>query len=145
MNLNVDMMASPNGVRSIHDGDGADLGPAGGLFSGDVEKKTKTQVQTYGAPPVKNSIPATTRPATPSAIPTRTCSRKCPGPWLTPPQPTHSPRAAEQPRLAHSGEPRTTKHAGPIPPIHGRAGAEQVKLSHDDLSRGARPHDPVRG
>ncbi|MCB5294014.1 M20/M25/M40 family metallo-hydrolase [Arthrobacter sp. SO3] len=91
-NLNVDMMASPNGVRSIHDGDGTDFGhagptgskqiedvffrffqdnslpaettpfdggsdydaflqagiPAGGLFSGDVEKKTKAQVQSYG-------------------------------------------------------------------------------------------------
>ena len=91
-NLNVDMMASPNGVRSIHDGDGSDFGhagpngskqieevffrffqdnslpaettpfdggsdydaflqagiPGGGLFSGDVEKKTKAQVQSYG-------------------------------------------------------------------------------------------------
>ena len=91
-NLNVDMLASPNGVRSIHDGDGSDFGhggpsgsraieelffrffqenslpaettpfdggsdydaflqagiPGGGLFSGDVETKTKAQVQSYG-------------------------------------------------------------------------------------------------
>ena len=91
-NLNVDMLASPNGVRSIHDGDGSDFGdagpkgskeieelffrffqenslpaestvfdggsdydafmqagiPVGGLFSGDVEKKTQAQVQSYG-------------------------------------------------------------------------------------------------
>ncbi|HEX9087228.1 MAG TPA: M20/M25/M40 family metallo-hydrolase [Arthrobacter sp.] len=91
-NLNVDMLASPNGVRSIHDGDGSDFGhagptgskqiedvffrffqenslpaettpfdggsdydaflqagiPGGGLFSGDVEKKTKAQVQSFG-------------------------------------------------------------------------------------------------
>ena len=91
-NLNVDMLASPNGVRSIHDGDGSDFGdagpsgskqieevffrffeenslpaettpfdggsdydpflqagiPGGGLFSGDVEKKSRAQVQSYG-------------------------------------------------------------------------------------------------
>ena len=92
VNLNVDMLASPNGVRSVHDGDGSDFGdagpsgskqiedvffrffqanslpaettpfdggsdydaflragiPGGGLFSGDVEKKTRAQVQSYG-------------------------------------------------------------------------------------------------
>ncbi|MFM9429858.1 M20/M25/M40 family metallo-hydrolase [Arthrobacter sp. MP_2.3] len=91
-NLNVDMMASPNGVRSVHDGDGSEFGdagpagskqieevflgffqanslpaestvfdggsdydpflqagiPAGGLFSGDVEEKTRAQVQSFG-------------------------------------------------------------------------------------------------
>ncbi|MET4135567.1 M20/M25/M40 family metallo-hydrolase [Pseudarthrobacter sp. PvP090] len=91
-NLNVDMLASPNGVRSIHDGDGSDFEeagpsgskqiedvffrffeenslpaettpfdggsdydaflragiPGGGLFSGDVKRKTKAQVQSYG-------------------------------------------------------------------------------------------------
>ena len=92
-NLNVDMLASPNGVRSVHDGDGSDFGdggpegskeiedvfvrffeanslpaettpfeagdsdydaflqagiPAGGLFSGDEEKKSDAQVQSYG-------------------------------------------------------------------------------------------------
>ena len=90
--LNVDMAASPNGVRSFHDGDGSDFGdagpsgsdgiesvyerffkdnalpaestvfdggsdyqpflragiPVGGLFSGDVAKKTKAQMQSYG-------------------------------------------------------------------------------------------------
>ena len=90
--LNVDMAASPNGVRSIHDGDGSDFEeagpkgsrniedvlfrffednslpaeatpfdggsdyepflragiPGGGLFTGDVESKTKAQVQAYG-------------------------------------------------------------------------------------------------
>lgn len=90
--LNVDMAASPNGVRSFHDGDGSDFGeagpagskeieevfagyfranslpaettiidggsdyepfmkagiPIGGLFSGDVESKTKKQLQAYG-------------------------------------------------------------------------------------------------
>lgn len=90
--LNVDMAASPNGVRSVHDGDGSDFGdagpggseaiedvffryfeenslpaestvfdggsdyepfmragiPSGGLFSGDVESKTRAQVQAYG-------------------------------------------------------------------------------------------------
>ncbi len=90
--LNVDMAASPNGVRSFHDGDGSDFGdagpegsqqveevffryfqenslpaettvfdggsdyepfvkngiPSGGLFSGDVESKTKAQAQAYG-------------------------------------------------------------------------------------------------
>ena len=90
--LNVDMVASPNGVRSIHDGDGSDFGDAGpegskeieeiffryfqenslpaettvfdggsdyepflkagvaggGLFTGDVESKTRAQAQTYG-------------------------------------------------------------------------------------------------
>ena len=91
-NLNVDMAASPNGVRSVHDGDGTDFGnagpagskamediffryfeenalpaettpfdggsdydafleagiPGGGLFTGDVERKTQAQVQSYG-------------------------------------------------------------------------------------------------
>ena len=91
-NLNVDMLASPNGVRSIHDGDGSDFKqagpsgskqiedvffrffeenslpaettpfdggsdyepflragiPGGGLFSGDVKNKTKTQMRAYG-------------------------------------------------------------------------------------------------
>jgi aminopeptidase S len=91
-NLNVDALASANGVRAIHDGDGSDFGhggptgsreieelffqyfeenllpaettpfdggsdyapfleagiPAGGLFTGDVETKTKAQVQAYG-------------------------------------------------------------------------------------------------
>ena len=90
--LNVDMAASPNGVRSFHDGDGSEFGdagpsgsdgiesvyerffkdnalpaestvfdggsdyqpflragiPVGGLFSGDVAKKTKAQMQSYG-------------------------------------------------------------------------------------------------
>lgn len=90
--LNVDMAASPNGLRSYHDGDGSDFGdagpsgsdgiedvfaryfkevslpaestvfdggsdyepflragiPVGGLFSGDVEKKSKAQVQSFG-------------------------------------------------------------------------------------------------
>ena len=90
--LNVDMAASPNGVRSIHDGDGSDFEeagpkgsrdvedvffrffednslpaettpfdggsdyepflragiPGGGLFSGDVESKSRAQVQAYG-------------------------------------------------------------------------------------------------
>ena len=90
--LNVDMAASPNGVRSIHDGDGSDFKeagpkgsrevedvlfrffeentlpaettpfdggsdyepflragiPGGGLFTGDVESKTKAQMQAYG-------------------------------------------------------------------------------------------------
>lgn len=91
--LNVDMAASPNGVRSFHDGDGSDSGdagpkgsggieavferyfkenslpaettpfvdgdsdydpflragiPGGGLFTGEVKKKTKAQVQAYG-------------------------------------------------------------------------------------------------
>lgn len=90
--LNVDMAASPNGVRSFHDGDGSDFGdagpggskeiedvfshyfkenslpaettvfdggsdygpfvkagiPSGGLFSGDVERKTNAQAQAYG-------------------------------------------------------------------------------------------------
>lgn len=92
LNLNVDMVASPNGVRSVHDGDGSDFGdggpsgskdieelffryfkenslpaettpfdggsdyapfleagiPGGGLFTGDVETKTRTQAKTYG-------------------------------------------------------------------------------------------------
>jgi aminopeptidase S len=90
--INVDMAASPNGVRSIHDGDGSDFEeagpkgsreiedvffrffednslpaettpfdggsdyepflragiPVGGIFSGDVETKTKAQAQLYG-------------------------------------------------------------------------------------------------
>ena len=92
VNLNVDMAASPNGVRSVHDGDGSDFGhagpagskavedvffrffqenslpaeptpfdggsdydaflsagiPGGGLFTGDVERKTQAQVQSFG-------------------------------------------------------------------------------------------------
>ena len=91
-NLNVDMAASPNGVRSVHDGDGSDFGdggpagskaiedilfryfqenalpaettpfdggsdydaflsagiPGGGLFTGDVEKKTQAQARSFG-------------------------------------------------------------------------------------------------
>ncbi|WP_277523259.1 M20/M25/M40 family metallo-hydrolase [Arthrobacter sp. ES3-54] len=91
-NLNVDMAASPNGVRSVHDGDGSDFGhagpagskaiedilfryfqenalpaeptpfdggsdydaflsagiPGGGLFTGDVEKKSQAQAQSFG-------------------------------------------------------------------------------------------------
>jgi aminopeptidase S len=91
-NLNVDMAASPNGVRSVHDGDGTDFGhagpagskaiediffqyfkensltaettpfdggsdydaflsagiPGGGLFTGDVNRKTQAQAQSFG-------------------------------------------------------------------------------------------------
>ena len=91
-NLNVDMAASPNGVRSVHDGDGSDFGhagpagskaiedilfryfqenalpaettpfdggsdydaflsagiPGGWLFTGDVEKKSQAQAQSFG-------------------------------------------------------------------------------------------------
>ena len=36
-NLNVDMLASPNGVRSIHDGDGSEFGDAGPKGSGKIE------------------------------------------------------------------------------------------------------------
>ena len=90
--LNVDMAASPNGVRAFHDGDGSDFGhagpdgsqeiedvffrffaenslpaettgfeggsdykpfvkagiPSGGLFTGDVESKTRAQAQAFG-------------------------------------------------------------------------------------------------
>ena len=100
-NLNVDMLASPNGVRSIHDGDGSDFGhggpkgskeieelffrffeenslpaettpfdggsdyepflqagiPGGGLFSGDVESKTKAQVRAFGGTAGKDLDP----------------------------------------------------------------------------------------
>lgn len=98
MYLNVDTVASPNGVRSIHDGDGSDFGhagpdgsreieelffryfqenslpaettvfdggsdyepflkagiPGGGLFTGDVERKTGAQAQRYGGQTGKN-------------------------------------------------------------------------------------------
>ena len=36
-NLNVDMLASPNGVRSVHDSDGSDFKPAGPAGSGPIE------------------------------------------------------------------------------------------------------------
>ncbi|MFF2242880.1 M20/M25/M40 family metallo-hydrolase [Arthrobacter sp. NPDC058130] len=100
-NLNVDMAASPNGVRSVHDGDGSDFGhagpdgsgameeiffryfrenalpaettpfdggsdydaflsagiPGGGLFTGDVERKTQAQAQAYGGTAGKDLDP----------------------------------------------------------------------------------------
>ncbi|WP_459385167.1 M20/M25/M40 family metallo-hydrolase [Arthrobacter humicola] len=100
-NLNVDMAASPNGVRSVHDGDGTDFGhagpagskaiedvffryfqenalpaettpfdggsdydaflsagiPGGGLFTGDVEKKTQAQAQSFGGAAGKDLDP----------------------------------------------------------------------------------------
>lgn len=100
-NLNVDMAASPNGVRSVHDGDGSDYGhagpdgsgameeiffryfrenalpaettpfdggsdydaflsagiPGGGLFTGDVERKTQAQAQAYGGTAGKDLDP----------------------------------------------------------------------------------------
>ena len=37
-NLNVDMLASPNGVRSIHDGDGSDFGDGGPEGSKEIEE-----------------------------------------------------------------------------------------------------------
>ncbi|XTR52797.1 M20/M25/M40 family metallo-hydrolase [Pseudarthrobacter sp. So.54] len=37
-NLNVDMMASPNGVRSVHDGDGSEFGDAGPAGSKQIEE-----------------------------------------------------------------------------------------------------------
>ncbi|WCI08711.1 M20/M25/M40 family metallo-hydrolase [Arthrobacter sp. OVS8] len=36
-NLNVDMLASPNGVRSVHDGDGSDVGDGGPEGSKEIE------------------------------------------------------------------------------------------------------------
>lgn len=38
LNLNVDMVGSPNGVRAVHDGDGSDFGNGGPDGSGDIEE-----------------------------------------------------------------------------------------------------------
>ncbi len=54
-NLNVDMMASPNGVRSIHDGDGSDFGHAGPNGSKQIEDVFFRFFQ-------ENSLPAETTP-----------------------------------------------------------------------------------
>ncbi len=38
LNINVDMVGSPNGVRAVHDGDGSDFGNGGPDGSGDIEE-----------------------------------------------------------------------------------------------------------
>lgn len=38
LNLNLDMVASPNGVRFVHDGDGSSYGEAGPDGSADIER-----------------------------------------------------------------------------------------------------------
>ena len=129
--LNVDMAASPNGVRSFHDGDGSDFGhagpkgsdgieavffrffesnslpaettpfvdgdsdydpflragiPGGGLFTGEEKKKTKAQVQAYGGVAGKVLDSCYHRGLRHhQQHQRRTCSRKCPPPWPTPP------------------------------------------------------------
>ena len=138
-NLNVDMVASPNGVRSVHDGDGrisatpARPGPRRSRTSSSAtSRRTRCRprprpltaaptttpssrpafpaagcspAMRRGRPrprpspmagrPARTSIPATTRPATPSPTPTRNCSPKCPAPWPTAPWPTRWPRPAK--------------------------------------------------
>jgi aminopeptidase S len=54
-NLNVDMVASPNGVRSVHDGDGTDFGHAGPAGSKAIEDIFFRYFQ-------ENSLPAETTP-----------------------------------------------------------------------------------
>jgi aminopeptidase S len=54
-NLNVDMVASPNGVRSVHDGDGSDFGHAGPAGSKAIEDIFFRYFQ-------ENSLPAETTP-----------------------------------------------------------------------------------
>ena len=54
-NLNVDMVASPNGVRSVHDGDGSDFGHAGPAGSKAMEDIFFRYFK-------ENSLPAETTP-----------------------------------------------------------------------------------
>ena len=54
-NLNVDMAASPNGVRSVHDGDGSDFGHAGPAGSKAIEDILFRFFK-------ENSLPAETTP-----------------------------------------------------------------------------------
>jgi len=54
-NLNVDMAASPNGVRSVHDGDGTDFGHAGPAGSKAIEDILFQYFK-------ENSLPAETTP-----------------------------------------------------------------------------------
>ena len=54
-NLNVDMVASPNGVRSVHDGDGTDFGHAGPAGSKAIEDVFFRYFQ-------ENALPAETTP-----------------------------------------------------------------------------------
>ena len=54
-NLNVDMLASPNGVRSIHDGDGSDFKQAGPKGSREIEDVFFRFFE-------ENSLPAETTP-----------------------------------------------------------------------------------
>ena len=54
-NLNVDMLASPNGVRSIHDGDGSDFEQAGPSGSKQIEEVFFRFFE-------ENSLPAETTP-----------------------------------------------------------------------------------
>ena len=56
-NLNVDMLASPNGVRSIHDGDGSDFEQAGPSGSKQIEDVFFRFFE-------ENSLPAETTPLT---------------------------------------------------------------------------------
>jgi len=53
--LNVDMAASPNGVRSFHDGDGSDFGEAGPMGSQEIEEVFFRFFES-------NSLPAETTP-----------------------------------------------------------------------------------
>ncbi len=54
-NLNVDMAASPNGVRSFHDGDGSDFGDGGPEGSKEIEDVFFRFFE-------ENSLPAETTP-----------------------------------------------------------------------------------
>jgi aminopeptidase S len=55
LNLNVDMVASPNGVLSVHDGDGSDVGDGGPDGSQEIEAVLFRYFQ-------ENSLPAETTP-----------------------------------------------------------------------------------
>lgn len=55
LNLNVDMAASPNGVRSVHDGDGSDFGDGGPSGSKEIEELFFRYFK-------ENSLPAETTP-----------------------------------------------------------------------------------
>ena len=174
------MAASPNGVRSFHDGDGSDFGhagpdgsqaiedvffrffeenslpaettpfdggsdyepflragiPGGGLFTGDEKRKTRAQVQAYGGVAGKHLDPCYHEACDTIATPTRTCSRKCPAPWPTPPSPTPPGGRAER-------QPNERSPARPPPEEGRRRGPVAVRMCCTRV-RDFQPRDRLR-
>ena len=110
-NLNVDMAASPNGVRSVHDGDGSDFGHAGPAGSKAIEDILFRYFQ-------ENALPAETTPFDGGSDYDAFLSAGFPAAGCSPAMRRGSPRPRRGPlagRPARSLIPATTRPATPSP------------------------------